>query len=56
MKKFFSIVISVIVVCILAVVTYYLYDTFRERTFAEQLADIIHREDKIGRASCRERV
>lgn len=45
MKKFFSIVISVIVVCILAVVTYYLYDTFRERTFAEQLADIIHRED-----------
>jgi cyclophilin family peptidyl-prolyl cis-trans isomerase/HEAT repeat protein len=45
MKKFFRTFVTVLTVLVVAVVVYYLYDAFRERTFPEQLADIIHRED-----------
>ncbi|MBN1213798.1 MAG: peptidylprolyl isomerase [candidate division Zixibacteria bacterium] len=45
MKKFIRTFTAVLAVLVAAVVAYYLYDIFRERTHTEELADIIHLED-----------
>ena len=45
MKKFIRTFVAVLAVLVVAVFVYYVYDTFRERTHAEELADIIHQED-----------
>ena len=42
----FKKLIAVIVVLLIATFAYFLYDTLRERTRAEKLAEIIHLEDR----------
>jgi cyclophilin family peptidyl-prolyl cis-trans isomerase len=46
MKKILRIMAAVAAVLLAAVVVCYLYDTFRERTQTEKLAEIIHLEDR----------
>ncbi|MFQ6009452.1 MAG: HEAT repeat domain-containing protein, partial [Candidatus Zixiibacteriota bacterium] len=40
------VIAAIAVLLLAAIVIYYLYDTFRERTQTEKLAEIIHLEDK----------
>ncbi len=46
MKKTARIFLFIVIISLFAIVSYYLYDTFRERTDAEKLAEIIHLEDR----------
>ncbi|MEA1980004.1 MAG: peptidylprolyl isomerase [candidate division Zixibacteria bacterium] len=46
MKKFFKTIAIILLVSVIGVVSYYFYDTYREKSFDEQLARIIHLEDK----------
>ena len=46
MKKFLKTTVIIFFISVIGVVGYYFYDTFREKSFDEQLARIIHLEDK----------
>ena len=46
MKKFFKTTVIILLVSVIGVVGYYFYDTFREKSYDEQLSRIIHLEDK----------